>query len=333
VSDRVVRFHRTGGSEVLDVEIEENRAPGPGEVSIAIAAAGVNTADLAYIAGTYGVAPALPAVPGMEAVGRVSKTGDGVAAGRIGERVLLALGAAGSQGTWRDDVIVDADHVFPISDRLTDVQAAAALIPYLTADVCVNRLASRARGKVLIVTAAGSAVGIAAGQVARSLGLRTVGTVRRKPNTEQSVSLSCDEIVVFDPAKDGTRLPNIDRESAGAVLDCVAGEVGAAAFRTMSSGGYQIVIGSLAGKTLPIDANGLIFGEKRLEGFWLNRWLARAGEDDRLQAYLRVLEGLESGDYIPAVDGEFELADVRLAVDRARTSGKRGKVVLRVGGA
>jgi NADPH:quinone reductase-like Zn-dependent oxidoreductase len=100
----------------------------------------------------------------------------------------------------------------------------------------------------------------------------------------------------------------------------------------MGSGGCQIVIGSLAGRTLPLDANALIFGERRVEGFWLNRWLSIAGEEGRLQAYLRVLEGLESGEYLPAVDEVFDLTDVQFAVERAKKPGKLGKVVLRAGG-
>lgn len=331
MANRVVRFYESGGPEVLRLESAEVTTPGPGQIVVSVRAAGINPADLSFVAGSYGVKPSLPATPGWEAAGVVSALGAGVNTVEVGDAVLVALGAVGSQGAWRDFVTVSADYVFPVPPGLTIAQAGSLLIPYLTAWICIDRLRDVAPDGPLAIVGAGSAVGIAAGQIARLLGISCIGIVRRTLSEAERAGICCETVSVFE----GGRFAQSGAEAGGQrptmVIDCCAGEIGGATFRTMHPGGTHLVVGRLAGETLPVWSDALIFGEKRIEGFWLNRWLERAPEAERGSAYGALLGLLETGALNPPVDSEFDLADVEIACRRAMQPGKRGKVVLRMG--
>src|SRR5258708_13935087 len=96
-------------TQLVDVE---STAPGRGQVAVAIEAAPINPSDLNLIAGTYGYRPPLPAQLGAEGVGRIVAVGDGVDAGRIGERVAIIPTLR--QGTWREQTVVDESDVVAV---------------------------------------------------------------------------------------------------------------------------------------------------------------------------------------------------------------------------
>lgn len=138
-------------------------SPGPGEVRIRTRLAGVNFADVMVRLGLYPGAPALPCVPGYELCGVVDAVGDGVAAGRVGERVL----ALTRFGGYAEAVCVPATHAFAVPAGVTDEAAAALPLTYLTAYVMLHVLAPvQPRQRVLVNSAAGG-VGIAAAQLVR----------------------------------------------------------------------------------------------------------------------------------------------------------------------
>jgi NADPH:quinone reductase-like Zn-dependent oxidoreductase len=322
---QLVRFTRFGGPEVLELVGAPLPIPGPGQVRVRLTAAAVNHADLALIAGSYPLRPRLPATPGLEGAGWVEAVGPGVTEAHLGERVVLPLGAAAGQGTWREAVVVPADLLLPTPPALTDEQAGGLWVSYLTAWALLTTDWEEAPGPVL-ATAAGSSVGLALGQLARLLGRELVGLVRRPELAPWLLTQGYQRVMVAETASAGLRE---ERERYPLVLDAVGGPGVAALLRVLAPGGVLVLYGTLDPAAAGFAGPALLFGEKRLAGFWLNRWLGRVSAEERETAYATLLGWFASGDLQPLVERTFPLAEVRTACQALLRPGRRGKILLR----
>jgi synaptic vesicle membrane protein VAT-1 len=161
-----------GGPEVLQVQERPDPPVGPGEVRIAVKAAGINFADTMARVGLYPDAPKPPCVMGYEVAGEVESLGEGVSDFAVGDRVM-----AGTRfGGQAELVTVPADQVLPLPERLSFEQGAAFPVNYGTAYAALIIMGSLRQGDRLLIHAAGGGVGIAATQIARNVGAEIFGT-------------------------------------------------------------------------------------------------------------------------------------------------------------
>lgn len=162
----------TGGPEVLQVREQPDPAVGPGDVRVAVKAAGVNFADTMARVGLYPDSPKPPCVLGYEVAGLVESIGEGVTAHEVGDRVV-----AGTRfGGQAELVSVPEEQVLPLPEKLSFEQGAAFPVNYGTAYAALIIMGSlRANDRVLIHAAAGG-VGISATQIARNVGAEIFGT-------------------------------------------------------------------------------------------------------------------------------------------------------------
>jgi len=162
----------SGGPDVLKVEERPDPEVGPGEVRIAVRAAGLNFADTMARLGLYPDAPKTPCVLGYEVAGEVESVGDGVADFAVGERVM-----AGTRfGGQAELVSVPADQVLPLPERLGFEQGAAVPVNYGTAFAALVLMGGMREGDRVLIHAAGGGVGIAATQLARNMRAEVFGT-------------------------------------------------------------------------------------------------------------------------------------------------------------
>jgi NADPH:quinone reductase-like Zn-dependent oxidoreductase len=155
---RIVRWHRFGEPrEVLQIEETPPPSPGPGEVQVRLTARAIHPSDLQNVRGLYGRPPPLPAVPGNDAAGVVVGVGPGVSGWAPGDRAILLLGATHGRGTWMDEVAVPADRLVKTPPGLSDAQAGALWVNYLSVWVMLEEVLRLQRGDVLVQTAAGAA--------------------------------------------------------------------------------------------------------------------------------------------------------------------------------
>lgn len=162
----------TGGPEVLQVQERPDPPVGPGEVRIAVKAAGVNFADTMARVGLYPDAPKTPCVLGYEVAGEVEAVGDGVSAHGVGDRVL-----AGTRfGGQAELVTVPSEQALPLPDGLSFEQGAAVPVNYGTAYAALIVMGSLREGDRVLIHAAAGGVGIAATQIARNAGAEIFGT-------------------------------------------------------------------------------------------------------------------------------------------------------------
>ena len=159
-----------GGPEVLQVLERPDPPVGPGEVRIAVKAAGINFADTMARVGLYPDAPKPPCVMGYEVAGTVESLGAGVSDFAVGDRVM-----AGTRfGGQAELISVPADQVLPLPDRLSFEQGAAFPVNYGTAYAALIIMGSLREGDRVLIHAAAGGVGIAATQIARNAGAATI---------------------------------------------------------------------------------------------------------------------------------------------------------------
>jgi NADPH:quinone reductase-like Zn-dependent oxidoreductase len=169
---RAVVIPRHGGPEVLDVQERPDPQVGPGEVRVAVKAAGINFADLMARTGMYPDAPKLPSVVGYEIAGEVESVGEGVDSVAVGDRVM-----GGTRfGGYAELVTTAAENVLPLPESLSFEEGAAVPVNYGTAYAGIVIMGGVREGDRVLIQAAAGGVGIAATQIAKLRGAEVFGT-------------------------------------------------------------------------------------------------------------------------------------------------------------
>lgn len=169
---RAVVLTGTGGPEVLRVQERPDPMPGPGEVRVAVRAAGVNFADTMARVGLYPDAPKPPCVLGYEFAGELDAVGEGVEGREVGERVMGGTRFGGQA----ELVVVPTEQALPLPERLSYEQGAAFPVNYGTAYAALILMGGLRGGDRVLIHAAAGGVGIAATQIARNVGAEVFGT-------------------------------------------------------------------------------------------------------------------------------------------------------------
>jgi NADPH:quinone reductase len=327
---RLVQFDRFGEpADVLHLVEAPLPEPAPGEVRVRLTSRAIHPSDLQNVRGRYGRPPPLPATPGNDAAGVVEGLGAGVSAPAIGTRVTLLLGANAGRGTWREQVCVPVKLVVPTPAPLSDSQAGALWVNYLSIAAMVDDVLHLKAGDVLIQTAAGSQLGRAMVEFAKVRGLSLINVVRRAAQAEELRATGISQVVVV-PGEDLAAQVKAWTEGKGATaaIDSVGGQAGTDVLAALRPGGTSLLFGALDETPVTVDPGPFLFRELSLQGFWLTRWLQRVPPEKVRAAVATIVAGAERGDFRPAVDSTYPLADVRAAVLRAETPGRTGSVVL-----
>lgn len=167
-----VFIERSGPPDVLVERSRELPEPGPGEVRLKVAAAGVNFADLLMRMGLYGTVPPKPYSPGFEVAGVVTQTGSAVKEWREGDRAVALM----RYGGYARDLVLPDDQLFPWPEGLDAASAAGFPVVFLTAWVCLFSAAAAQAGERVLVLGGAGGVGTAAVQLARRAGLEVLAT-------------------------------------------------------------------------------------------------------------------------------------------------------------
>ena len=168
---RAVMLTKKGGPEVLKVVELPIERPGSGQLRVRVLATGIGSTDLSMLTGNYMYAPKMPFVPGYEVAGVVEAIGDGVKGFELGQRVA----ALTVHGGFAELLVCDAEHFIPIPSGVSDRDAAAVILNYVTAWQMIHRVAKVQPGQTALVTGAAGGVGTAALQLLRLAGVKTYG--------------------------------------------------------------------------------------------------------------------------------------------------------------
>ena len=187
-----IRFHKTGGPEVLIWEEVALGKPGPGEARIRHTAVGLNFVDIYNRSGLYPVQ--LPSALGSEAAGVVEAVGAGVTDLKPGDRV--GYGAA-PLGAYADARLIPAERLLKLPDGIDDKTAAAMMLKGLTVQYLIRQTYRVKAGDTILLHAAAGGVGLILGQWAKQLGATVIGTVGSDEKAELAKAHGCAHTIVY----------------------------------------------------------------------------------------------------------------------------------------
>lgn len=248
---KAVRFHETGGPEVLRVEDVAVGDPGPGEVRIRHAAVGCNFADTYFRSGYY-PAP-LPAGIGVEGAGVIEAVGDGVTGFVPGDRVAYNGSPLGAYSEAR---VMPAAPLFKLPDAISFEDAAASTMRGLSATYWLAKTnpAMKAGDTILLHAAAGG-VGLLAVQLAKLMGLRVIGTVSSEEKAERAQAAGCDEIIFYRREDVAARVKELtDGAGVTTVFDSVGKDTFEGSLKSLKRRGVLVACGTASGPFPPVDA-------------------------------------------------------------------------------
>jgi NADPH:quinone reductase-like Zn-dependent oxidoreductase len=233
---RAVVITKHGGPGVLKVQERPDPEIGPGEVRIAVAAAGVNFADVMARMGLYADAPKPPCVIGYEVAGTILELGEGVQGLTHGQRVV-----AGTRfGGYATQVVVPAGDVIGLAEGLTFEQGAAIPVNYTTAWAGLLGYGDLQAGERVLIHSAGGGVGIAATQIAKRYGAEVYGTA--SPGKHERISeLGVDHALDYTKAGWENGLPKFD-----VILDAIGGKSFRRSYSLLRPGGRLVAFGASA---------------------------------------------------------------------------------------
>jgi NADPH:quinone reductase-like Zn-dependent oxidoreductase len=313
----------------LHVTTKATPRPGRGQVLVRIEAAPCNPSDITFLQGLYGVQKALPAVPGWEGAGTVVASGGGLFARWLEGRRVACGGQTDSDGTWAEYYLASAKSCMPLRKGLSFAQGASLLVNPLTAWALIDR-ARRGRHGGIVQTAAASQLGRIVVRLARDAGLPVINIVRRGEQADILASLGAD--IVLNSATEGFQeklREACHRYKATIAFDPVAGELTGKILNAMPQGATVIVYGALSYSPAGgIDGRELIFGRKRVEGFWLTDWIRRAGFLKVLRASVQIQGAVERGAFGIAGHRTLAMEDVPEGIREYVARMTAGKILI-----
>ena len=313
-----IRLHTFGPAENLTYEPVDAPSPGPGQVRIAVAAAGVHLLDTVLRKGERGPLPelpALPTIPGREVAGVVESLGDGVAGRWLGKRVVAHLGFA--PGGYAELAVTDVDRVHEIPANLDFAQAVAMIGTGRTA-MGIVQFSELGGDSVVVVPAAAGGLGTLLVQYAMHAGATVIGLAGGPEKVALAQTNGADLAVDYtDPEWPRKVRAWLGGRHATVVFDGVGGAVARQTVDLLGHGGQHLIFGWSSGQPYAVEG----VSEQALGPVMMRK----AGGPSPIRTLeLRALTEAAEGRLVPAVQ-RFPLADAaeaHRALENRRTTGK-----------
>jgi len=312
---KAVVCRELGPPERLRLETRAAAPLAPGEVRVAIRAAGINFPDILMAAGDYQLKPELPFTPGMEAAGEVTEV-DGAANGVArGDRVIVKL----RYGGYADEAVVTPSQLTRLPSTFDYAEGATFLAAHGTAYHALVDRGVLQPGEVLLVHGAGGGVGLAAVEIGKLLGATVIAAASSEQKLAVARAKGADHLVLYsrEPFRDAVKR-STDGRGADVVFDPVGGEIFENSVRCIAFGARLLVVGFTGGIGLARTNLLLIKGASVLG--------VRAGEAVRKNPALgevrlaALTQWAEAGKIRPHVSHRLPLQDyaraMRLLLDR-----------------
>ena len=320
---RAVVCHEFAPIDQLVLEERPDPSPDPGQVVVAVRAAGVNFVDGLFVQGKYQIKPPLPFTPGGEVAGDVVAVGDGVDAVAVGDRVL----AMPWMGGFASHVSLPARSVVPIPGDLTYGQAAGLVQSYGTMLFSFTKRTRLAAGEWVLVLGAGGGIGLAAVDVAAHLGARVIAAASSPEKLAAATAAGAEATIDYEREDLKARARELSGGGVDVVVDPVGDRFAEPALRALRWMGRYLVIGFAGGEIPRLPINQVLLNNRTLVGVDWGAWTGRDPEGN--QALLTQLMQLAGdGSLHPVEPTEYRLDDVVRALTDLQDRQVGGKVVL-----
>ena len=326
---RRIRFAGTGGPEVIALESAPLPSPGPGQVLIAVAAAGVNRPDVAQRAGLYPPPPGATEIPGLEVAGRIAALGEGVSGLAPGDEVCALV----ISGGYAEFAVAEAGHCLPRPRPFSLVDAAGLPETYFTVYSNVVQRGRLARGESFLVHGGSSGIGAAAIQMAKLFGARVFATAGSPEKCRFCEDLGADAAIDYKDADFAEELKRLtDGGGVDVILDMVGASYLARNLKSLAPDGRLVMIALMGGYRVdglnitPIMRNRLTFTGSTLRP---RPKADKAAIADGLRR--DVWPALESGAIRCVTHATFPLERAQEAHALMESSAHLGKILLTTG--
>ncbi|XP_042528192.1 synaptic vesicle membrane protein VAT-1 homolog [Dipodomys spectabilis] len=313
-------------------------APGPGQLTLRVRACGLNFADLMARQGVYDRLPPLPFTPGMEGAGVVIAVGEGVSDRKVGDRVMVLI----RLGMWQEEVTVPSANTFLMPEAMTFEEAAALLVNYVTAYMVLFDFGNLRPGHSVLVHMAAGGVGMAAGQLCRTVENVTVFGTASASKHEMLKENGVTHPIDYHTTDYVDEIKKISPKGVDIVMDPLGG--------SDTAKGYNLL--KPMGKVVTYGTANLVTGPKRnlmaLARTWWNQFSVTAlqllqanravcgfnlgnleGEVELVRSVIiRLLELYNQGHIKPHIDSVWPFEKVADAMKQMQEKKNVGKVLL-----
>jgi NADPH2:quinone reductase len=319
---RAIVVSTPGGPEVLDYTEVEDPVPGPDEIVIDTAAAGVNFIDIYYRTGRY--PKQRPFVLGVEGAGTVSAVGSNVTDIGVGDVVA----SSEVQGSYGEKAVVAAARAVTLPSGMSPEKGAAAMLQGMTAHYLTHTTHAVQPGDTVLVHAAAGGMGLLLTQMAKLRGGRVIGTVSTAEKEKLAREAGADEVIRYTETDFA---PEVRRLTGGEGVAAVYDGVGAATFdgslASLRPRGMFALYGAASGAVPPVDpmrlnAAGSVFLTRPTLAHYIPT------RDELLGRASDVLGWVQSGDLRLHIGRRYPLADTRTAHEDLEGRRTTGKVLL-----
>lgn len=310
--------------EQLALEEAPDPRPRPGEVVVAVRAAGVNFVDALLVQGLYQIKPPLPFTPGGEIAGEVIELGEGVADVALGDRVVVSCGLGG----FVERIAAPAAMARKLPAGLSYEQGATVVQSYATAVFALTRRATVRPGDWVLVLGAGGGIGLAMVDVARHLGARVVAAASSAEKLAAAAAVGAQAGVNYETEDLKSRVREICGGGVHFVVDPVGGPHADAALRTLRGFGNYLIVGFAAGSIPSLRANLVLLTNRSAIGVDWGAWSMQHAEENRALVD-EVLALAGSGAVDPPEPRVFPLERAAAALAALQSRQLTGKAVLR----
>jgi len=327
---KVVRFYETGGAEVLKIEEIPLVEPGVGEVRLTVEAIGINRAEVMFRQGHYLENPKLPSRLGYEAAGIVDAVGPETSGIKIGDRVsTIPSFSMSTYGVYGESALVPAYAVAHYPKSLSPIEGAAIWMQYLTAFGALVEFGRLQKNAHVLITAASSSVGLAAIQIAKSVGAQVIAATRGAEKKSFLMDAGADYVIatnVDDLVESVMALTS--GKGVGLVFDPVAGPFLAKLADAASPGAIIFEYGALSPEPAPYPLFSALAKGLTIRGYTLFEIVKNPERIARGKQF--IYHGLESAVLKPIIDRTFPLESIVEAHRYMESNQQKGKIVVTV---
>jgi NADPH2:quinone reductase len=320
-----VAISKPGGPEVLVPEQRPVPQPGPHEILIKVAAAGVNRPDVLQRLGLYPVPPGASDLPGLEVAGEVVALGSAVTARRIGDKVMSLVAGGG----YAEYCLTHETHAMPVPAGLLMNEAGAVPETLMTVWHNVFERGGLQPGETLLIHGGSSGIGTMAIQLAKAHGAKVFVTVGAQDKIDACLKLGADAAINYKTEDFVARTKELtDGAGVNVILDMVGGDYIDRNYDAAAVEGRIVQIAFLGGPKATPNFSKLMIKRLHHTGSTLR---PRSIEDKAAMVAAitqRVLPWFAEGRVKPVMDSTFALKDAAKAHQRMETSQHIGKIVL-----
>lgn len=313
-----------GPPESLRVEDLPSRPPGPGEVRIAVKAAGVNFPDTLIIQGKYQLKAQPPFTPGSEVAGTVLEVGAKIKHVRAGDHVAAIVPVGG----YAEEVVAAGDAVIPLPADMDFADGAVLPMVYGTTLHALKQRGQLRAGETLLVLGAAGGVGLAAVQLGKLMGARVIAAASSADKLALCRQQGADELVDYSKESLKEAVKGLTKgQGADVIYDPVGGDLAQDCFSCINWNGRYLVIGFAAGKIPEVALNRLLLKGAAAVGVFWGAFIAREPKAN-WENFQQLFAWYAEGKFRPQVTKQYPLADAGRALRDLADRKATGKLVL-----